>query len=129
MRAAAGADACVLPSLRKGFGLVDGGATGRNSRFGPAVSTLLHPKGGGPWLSTDSPTAGHGHGSRYRRTWWTLVDLGTGTSHLLTPDATADPHGRYPALCGLDVLPAALVDPGTGYCWDCRSSIPGQRSR
>jgi hypothetical protein len=45
------------------------------------------------------------------------------------PDATADPHGRYPALCGLDVLPAALVDPGTGYCWDCRSSIPGPRSR
>jgi hypothetical protein len=58
-----------------------------------------------------------------------MVDLGTGTSHLLTPDATADPHGRYPALCGLDVLPAALVDPGTGYCWDCRSSIPGPRSR
>lgn len=58
-----------------------------------------------------------------------VVDLGTGTSHLLTRDATADPHGRYPALCGRDVLPAALVDPGTGYCWDCRSSIPGQRSR
>jgi hypothetical protein len=58
-----------------------------------------------------------------------MVDLGTGTSHLLTPDATADPTVATPALCGLDVLPAALVDPGTGYCWDCRSSIPGPRSR
>ena len=57
-----------------------------------------------------------------------MVDLGTGTSHPVDPDATADPHGRYPALCGLDVLPAALVDPGTGYCWDCRSSS-GPRSR
>jgi hypothetical protein len=62
-----------------------------------------------------------------------MVDLGTRMSHLLTRDATADPHGRYPALCGLDVLPAAMVDPGTGYCRNCRSTarsgISGQRSR
>jgi hypothetical protein len=114
--------------------LVDGGATRRNSRFGPAVSTLLHPKGGGPWLNTDSPTADRRARARaptpaHMVDMVDMVDIGTGTSHLLTPDATADPHGRYPPLCGLDVLPAALVDPGTGYCWDCRSSIPGPRSR
>ena len=32
------------------------------------------------------------------------------------------------ALCGLAVLPAALVDPGTGYCCRCRSRVPAQRS-
>lgn len=54
-----------------------------------------------------------------------MVDIRTGHNHLLTPDAAAagrrDPHG-YLALCGTDVIPAALVDPGTGYCWPCRSS-------
>jgi hypothetical protein len=54
-----------------------------------------------------------------------MVDLGTGTSHLLTRDAIADPTGRYPALCGVAVLPAAMVDPGRRYCWLCRSSVPG----
>ena len=58
-----------------------------------------------------------------------MVDLGTGTSHLLTLDATADPTVATPRVGGLDALPAALVDPGTGYCWDCRSSIPGPSSR
>ena len=55
-----------------------------------------------------------------------MVDIRTGNNHLLTPDAAAaDP---LVAICGLAVLPAALVDPGSGCCWDCRSTIPGQRS-
>jgi len=60
-----------------------------------------------------------------------MVDVGTGTIHLLTRDAAADPTGRYPALCGLDVLPAAMVDPGRRYCWNCRSAstIPSQSQR
>ncbi len=62
-----------------------------------------------------------------------MVDIRTGDNHLLTPDAAAAgraaPH-RYLALCGADVLPAALVDPGTGYCGPCRSStIPAPRAR
>ncbi len=61
---------------------------------------------------------------RQRRTV-DVVDLSTGLTHLL-PDADA---GGLIALCGRPVLPAALVDPGVGYCWDCRSTtIPaGQR--
>ncbi len=46
-----------------------------------------------------------------------LVDVGTRLTHLLTGDAYAEglrPKGRYWALCGADVLPAALVDPGSG---------------
>jgi hypothetical protein len=53
-----------------------------------------------------------------------VVDLRTGLTHVL-PDTDA---GGLIALCGRPVLPAALVDPGAGYCWDCRSTIPaGQR--
>jgi hypothetical protein len=55
-----------------------------------------------------------------------MVDLRTGLTHLLTPDAA---DAGMVALCGRPVLPAALVDPGAGYCWDCRSTIPGARSR
>jgi hypothetical protein len=62
---------------------------------------------------------------RVRRTI-DMVDLRTGLTHLLTPDAAA--VGKV-ALCGLAVLPAALVDPGTGYCWRCRSRVPAQRTR
>jgi hypothetical protein len=54
-----------------------------------------------------------------------MVDLRTGLTHLLTPEAA---DAGLVALCGLAVLPAALVDPGTGYCWNCRSTIPTQRS-
>lgn len=65
---------------------------------------------------------------RLRRTIH-MVDLRTGLTHLLTADAAAAdlvrPLRASPA-------PAALVDPGTGYCWHCRSttrsSIPSQRS-
>lgn len=65
---------------------------------------------------------------RVRRTIH-MVDLRTGLTHLLTPDAAA---ADLVALCGLALLPAALVDPGTGYCGACRSTtratIPSQRS-
>ena len=60
-----------------------------------------------------------------------MVDIRTGQNHLVTPDAAAVGRrapNRYLALCGADVLPAALIDPGTGYCWSCRTSIPSQRS-
>lgn len=49
-----------------------------------------------------------------------MVDLRTGLTHRLTPEAA---DGGLVALCGLPVLPAALVDPGAGYCWSCRSTI------
>jgi hypothetical protein len=54
-----------------------------------------------------------------------IVDIRTGHNHLVTPDAAAtawQAAGRYRALCGTKVLPAALVDPRTGYCWPCWST-------
>jgi hypothetical protein len=51
-----------------------------------------------------------------------IVDIRTGHKHLVTPDAAAaawQAAGHYRALCCTEVLPAALVDPGTGYCWPC----------
>jgi hypothetical protein len=61
------------------------------------------------------------------------VDLRTSITHLLTPDAAAAGRvggGRYIALCGADVIPASMTEPGRGYCQSCRtSSIPTQRSR
>lgn len=62
------------------------------------------------------------------------VDLRTKLTHLLTPDAAAAGRvggGRYIALCGADVIPAAMTEPGRGYCQSCRTSttIPTQRTR
>jgi hypothetical protein len=54
-----------------------------------------------------------------------IVDTRTGQRHLLTQDAAATGQqttGRYHTLCDTEILPAALVDPGTGYCWPCRST-------
>lgn len=59
-----------------------------------------------------------------------VVDARTLRGHLLTLDAlTAGqlPGGRYVALCGDDVLPACLTEPGTGRCPPC-VSIPRQRT-
>jgi hypothetical protein len=56
-----------------------------------------------------------------------VVDARTLTAHFLTVDALAAgrlPEGRYTALCGQDVLPACLTEPGSGRC----VSIPRQRS-
>jgi hypothetical protein len=61
-----------------------------------------------------------------------ILDLRTGTIHLLTSAAAAGTNriGRYVALGGADVVRADdLTDPGfPRYCWSCRSVIPRQRS-
>ncbi len=61
------------------------------------------------------------------------VDLRTGITHLLTPDAAAAGRvrvGRYLALCGAEVIPAAMTEPGHGDCQPCHAAaIPAQRSR
>jgi hypothetical protein len=59
-----------------------------------------------------------------------VVDARTLTAHFLTADAMAAgrlPEGRYTALCGEDVLPACLVEPGAGRCSLC-VVIPRQRT-
>ena len=63
-------------------------------------------------------------------TVYRMVDLPTGTIHLLPRDADANRWGRYPAVCGVEVFPASLTDPGRRYCRSCRStsSVPSQRS-
>jgi hypothetical protein len=58
-----------------------------------------------------------------------ILDLRTGTIHLLTSAAAAagtNRAGRYVALCGTDVVRADdLTDPGCRrYCWSCRSVTP-----
>lgn len=57
-----------------------------------------------------------------------LVDARTLTAHFLTTDALAAGRyaaGRYIALCGQEVVPACLVEPGRGRCASC-VSIPTQ---
>jgi hypothetical protein len=59
-----------------------------------------------------------------------VVDARTLLGHFLTVDAFAAgrlPDGRYIALCGEDLLPACLVEPGTGRCTDC-VAVPRQRA-
>jgi hypothetical protein len=61
-----------------------------------------------------------------------LVDALTLRAHLLTLDALAQgQHAtrRYIALCGQEVIPASLVEPGRSRCQLCVSSasIPMQR--
>ncbi|MGH3806728.1 MAG: hypothetical protein ACRDRU_08865 [Pseudonocardiaceae bacterium] len=53
-----------------------------------------------------------------------MVDRYTRVTHLMTPDATEaahNPNGRYLALCGAELTPAAMVEPGCGYCLPCLS--------
>ena len=61
-----------------------------------------------------------------------LVDVRTKQAHLLTLtayEAGFDPHGAYVALCGAEVLPACLVEPGRGLCEPCRSkTVPSRTS-
>ncbi len=61
------------------------------------------------------------------------VDLRTGVTHLLTPDAAAAGRvkgGRYIALCGAEVIPAGETEPGSEDCQPCyAAAIPAQRSR
>jgi len=69
-----------------------------------------------------------GHTPQRQRTV-EMVD-NAGTAHLLTVDAaeTGLPRGRYTALCGEGVVPAALVAREVRYCRLC-APIPAQRSR
>lgn len=58
-----------------------------------------------------------------------VVDARTRTMHSLTDEAlTAGrlPKGRYIALCGQDVLPAGLTEPGSNRCPSC-VWVPNQR--
>ena len=59
-----------------------------------------------------------------------MVDARTGTAHFLTIDAAADglPRGQYVAICGEEVVPAALVAREARYCRLC-APLPVQRSR
>lgn len=59
------------------------------------------------------------------------VDMRTGVTHLLTPDAAAagrGSHRRYLAVCGAEVLPGEFTE-SQGDCPLCHSSVPTQRSR
>jgi hypothetical protein len=59
------------------------------------------------------------------------VDPRTGITHLVTPDAAAAGRvrgGRYLALCGAEVIPAGMTEPGRGHCETCRTAIPTQRT-
>jgi hypothetical protein len=86
----------------------------------------------------ESPLAGK-HRLRGRRAETTaprrraveVIDAQTFTAHFLTIDALAagrHPRGRYIALCGQDVLPASLTEPGNGRCSSC-VSVPGRDRR
>ena len=56
-----------------------------------------------------------------------MVDASSLVTHFLTPnaiDAGRRPPGDYIALCGVNVVPAALVKPGNGhYCLPCRQTM------
>lgn len=59
-----------------------------------------------------------------------VIDAHTFTAHFLTMEALAagrHPQGRYIALCGQDVVPASLTEPGNGRCSFC-VAVPGQRA-
>lgn len=61
-----------------------------------------------------------------------MVDVTTLQAHLLSDDAAGHRGGgHYVALCGTDVTPAAMVEPGRGYCRSCSTStaIPTQETR
>ncbi|MGH3564923.1 MAG: hypothetical protein ACRDRH_02580 [Pseudonocardia sp.] len=53
-----------------------------------------------------------------------VVDATTKQAHFLSIDAERRDGGGgpYSALCGTDVTPAAMVEPGRGYCRSCSSS-------
>jgi hypothetical protein len=74
---------------------------------------------------------GRGRPTLRRRCVIDMVDVRTLLTHLMTPDAAAaGRRGRYVALCGADVIPASLTEPGQGRCEPCvrmSVSIPSQR--
>ncbi|MGH3719683.1 MAG: hypothetical protein ACRDRI_12775 [Pseudonocardiaceae bacterium] len=52
-----------------------------------------------------------------------MTDAGTLVGHLVTGDTTADGRGRYVAVCGERVLPAALTAE-QGFCLACVGGAP-----
>ena len=50
-----------------------------------------------------------------------ITDARTHVEHLVTDESLAAHRhtGRYPALCGTEVLAASLTDPGRGRCPGC----------
>lgn len=63
-----------------------------------------------------------------------MTDGRTGEAHLVTEDAVIAGcrAGRYPAVCGVEVLPASLTIPERGYCPPCArggGSAPGRSGR
>lgn len=51
-----------------------------------------------------------------------ITDARTHIEHLVTAESVAAHRhaGHYPALCGTRVLAASLIDPGRGWCRQCR---------
>ncbi|MGH3775775.1 MAG: hypothetical protein ACRDRR_08560 [Pseudonocardiaceae bacterium] len=72
-----------------------------------------------------------GHVITKRRTT-EVVDV-SGEAHLFTADALTagrGAKGRYVALCGVEVLPAAMVAGPDRYCRTCAAAtVPTQRTR
>jgi len=94
---------------------------------GPAFQVVREepPMPGKHWLKSLRAE----HAARHRAV--ELVDARTLTAHLLTDAAIAAGQlakGRYIALCGQDVLPASLAEPGRSRFPSC-IWIPSQRSR
>jgi hypothetical protein len=50
-----------------------------------------------------------------------IIDARTRVEHLVTDELVAAHRhaGRYPALCGRELLAASLVEPGRGRCTEC----------
>jgi hypothetical protein len=60
-----------------------------------------------------------------------VVDTRSRESHLVAVD-TAALHrrsGRYPALCGAEVITASLTTPAARHCRDCANQAQGATTR
>jgi hypothetical protein len=56
------------------------------------------------------------------------VDLRSGITHLLTPEAAKAGRGRYVAVCGAELRPSDSTE-SIGGCQPCHGSVPTQRSK
>jgi len=103
------------------------------TRITGTALTVLHtviswPMAGSTELNENAETARNGQTQQTSppRGTGEIVDIRTGQRHLLTPNAIAAGQQatghRCRALCGTEIQLAALVDPGTGYCWPCQST-------
>lgn len=118
----------------------------REPRPGRRLSPTTLPAAGPgrpPWKALDLDMAKAKHRLLRRRHRLTprrrclvdMVDIRSLVMHLVTPDAAAAGlrgKGRYIALCGADVIPASLTEPGRFRCEPClwqSVSVPSQRSR